>query len=128
MVRLRPWPKRYKQPERIQVARRNTASQQIKQSAYAVTNADKTDVLLYLIKGGRWHQTLVFTRTKRRADQVAEELLQEGVSAVAIHGDRHQRERLAALEAFTRRGRSTGGNRCGGTWPGYRSIASGGEL
>ncbi len=90
-----------KQPERIQVARRNTASQQVKQSAYAVTNADKTDVLLYLIKGGKWHQTLVFTRTKRRADQVAEELLQEGVSAVAIHGDRHQRERLAALEAFT---------------------------
>lgn len=89
------------QPERIQVARRNTASQQVKQSAYAVTNADKTDVLLYLIRGGNWQQTLVFTRTKRRADQVAEELQQEGVSAVAIHGDRHQRDRLAALEAFT---------------------------
>lgn len=89
------------QPERIQVARRNTASQQVKQSAYAVTNADKTDVLLYLIRGGNWQQTLVFTRTKRRADQVAEELQQEGISAVAIHGDRHQRDRLAALEAFT---------------------------
>lgn len=89
------------QPERIQVARRNAASQQVKQSAYAVTNADKTDVLCYLIQQGRWQQTLVFTRTKRRADQLTEELLEEGIAAVAIHGDRHQRERLAALQAFS---------------------------
>ncbi|MGB2131680.1 MAG: helicase-related protein, partial [Marinobacterium sp.] len=89
------------QPERIQVARRNATSQQVKQSAYAVTNADKTDVLCYLIQQGRWQQTLVFTRTKRRADQLTEELLEEGIAAVAIHGDRHQRERLAALQAFS---------------------------
>ncbi len=89
------------QPERIQVARRNAASQQVKQSAYAVTNADKTDVLSYLIREGDWRQTLVFTRTKRRADLVAAQLQEEGISALAIHGDRHQRERLAALQAFS---------------------------
>ncbi|WP_328515959.1 DEAD/DEAH box helicase [Marinobacterium weihaiense] len=90
-----------RQPQRIQVARRNAASQQVKQSAYAVTNADKTDVLSYLIREGQWQQTLVFTRTKRRADLVAEQLQGEGISALAIHGDRHQRERLAALQAFS---------------------------
>lgn len=89
------------QPERIQVARRNAASQQVKQSAYAVTNADKTDVLSYLIREGDWRQTLVFTRTKRRADLVAAQLQEEGISALAIHGDRPQRERLAALQAFS---------------------------
>lgn len=89
------------QPERIQVARRNAASQQVKQSAYAVTNADKTDVLSYLIREGNWQQTLVFTRTKRRADLVAAQLQEEGISALAIHGDRAQRERLAALQAFS---------------------------
>ncbi|GAA0694512.1 ATP-dependent RNA helicase RhlE [Marinobacterium maritimum] len=89
------------QPLRIQVTRRNAASQQVKQSAYAVTNADKTDVLSYLIREGDWRQTLVFTRTKRRADLVAAQLQEEGISALAIHGDRHQRERLAALQAFS---------------------------
>ena len=90
-----------KQPERVQVARRNAASQQVKQSAYAVTNADKTDVLSYLIREGNWQQTLVFTRTKRRADLVAAQLLDEGISTAAIHGDRSQRDRLAALQAFS---------------------------
>lgn len=89
-----------KSPARIQVARRNSTNRHIRQSAYAVTNADKTDVLLYLIQAGQWRQTLVFTRTKRRADQVASELQQEGVRALPLHGDVHQRERLRALEAF----------------------------
>ncbi|MBA4500963.1 DEAD/DEAH box helicase [Marinobacterium sp. 3-1745] len=89
------------QPERIQITRRNAASQQVKQSAYAVTNTDKTDVLAYLIREGNWQQTLVFTRTKRRADLVAAQLQDEGIGALAIHGDRHQRERLAALQAFS---------------------------
>lgn len=88
-------------PERIAVAARNSASTRVKQSAYAVDQADKVDVLSFLIRGGNWRQNLVFTRTKRRADQLALQLQEEGISALAIHGDRSQRERMPALAAFT---------------------------
>lgn len=88
-------------PQRIAIAARNSASKQVKQSAYAVDNADKADVLGFLIRGGNWQQTLVFTRTKKRADQLCAQLLEDGISAVAIHGDRTQRERMAALATFT---------------------------
>ncbi|PSL12523.1 ATP-dependent RNA helicase RhlE [Marinobacterium halophilum] len=90
-----------REPKRVAIAARNSASQQVKQSVYAVDNGDKADVLSFLIHGGNWRQTLVFTRTKKRADQLTAELLEEGISAVAIHGDRTQRERTAALAAFT---------------------------
>src|SRR5690554_450247 len=88
-------------PKRVAIAARNSASKQVKQSAYAVDNADKADVLGFLIRGGNWQQTLVFTRTKKRADQLCAQLLEDGISAVAIHGDRTQRERMAALATFT---------------------------
>jgi len=72
----------------------------VKQSIYAVERGDKADVLAFLIQAGNWQQTLVFTRTKAGADALTESLLAEGISAAAIHGDRKQRERLAALQQF----------------------------
>jgi len=44
--------------------------------------------------------TIVFCRTKRGADRLARRLDQAGVRAAAIHGDRSQRQREQALEAF----------------------------
>ncbi len=90
-----------REPKRISVSTRNSTTSQVKQVAYAVDNQDKSDILSYLINGGKWTQTLVFTRTKRRADQVSEFLQAEGISALAIHGDKIQRERTHALKAFT---------------------------
>ena len=46
--------------------------------------------------------TIVFCRTKRRADRVTRQLDKAGVSAAAIHGDRSQAQRERALDAFTR--------------------------
>lgn len=89
------------EPKRIAIAARNSASKQVKQSIYAVERGDKADVLAFLIQAGNWQQTLVFTRTKAGADALTESLLAEGISAAAIHGDRKQRERLAALQQFT---------------------------
>lgn len=89
------------EPKRISVSTRNSTTSQVKQVAYAVDNQDKPDILSYLINGGKWTQTLVFTRTKRRADQVSEFLQAEGISALALHGDKIQRERTHALKAFT---------------------------
>ena len=44
---------------------------------------------------------MVFCRTKRGADRVAQQLSAAGVSAVAIHGDRTQSQRERALAAFS---------------------------
>ena len=46
------------------------------------------------------NKTMVFTRTKRGADQVQRELRNEGVKALAIHGDLRQSQREQALEEF----------------------------
>jgi superfamily II DNA/RNA helicase len=46
--------------------------------------------------------TIVFCRTKRSADRIARQLGQHGVRAVAIHGDRSQKQRDRALESFVR--------------------------
>ena len=89
-------------PQRVSVARRNTTNNNITQRAYAVDRSDEADVLAYLIKGARWQQTLVFTRTKRRADELSDYLKHEGIIAAAIHGDKPQRERIAVLAAFAK--------------------------
>ncbi|WP_028469660.1 DEAD/DEAH box helicase [Neptunomonas japonica] len=89
-----------REPKRISVSTRNSTTSQVKQVAYAVDNQDKSEILSYLIKGGKWTQTLVFTRTKKRADLVTEFLQAEEVSSLAIHGDKLQRERTHALKAF----------------------------
>ena len=78
-------------PQRVQVAARNASAATVHQRAYAVDNADKADVLAYLIQGAHWRQTLVFTRTKRRADELCAALRAEGIDALAIHGDKPQR-------------------------------------
>lgn len=87
-------------PKKVRVAPRNSASQQVKQFAYSVDNADKSDVLSYLIKEGKWGQTLVFARTKNRVDLLVEYLQKEGIDAEAIHGDKSQRERTQTFKRF----------------------------
>jgi superfamily II DNA/RNA helicase len=52
---------------------------------------------------GKHGSTIVFCRTKRGADRVAKQLAREGVSAVAIHGDRSQGQRDRALASFQAR-------------------------
>lgn len=80
--------------------KRNSAAKTVQQIAYGVDNPNKAQALSYMIQGGSWKQVMVFTRTKKRADMVTEHLLNEGISAAAIHGDKRQRERMQALEQF----------------------------
>lgn len=88
------------QPKRINVAKRNSTAKTVQQLAYRVDGQDKADTLSYMIHGGQWQQVLVFTRTKKRADILTTHLLEEGISAAAIHGDKHQRARMQALAEF----------------------------
>jgi ATP-dependent RNA helicase RhlE len=60
----------------------------------------KAGLLVELLKRGVMPQALVFTRTKHRANQLAEHLSRCGVSAERIHGNRSQGQRTQALAGF----------------------------
>ncbi|UTW11536.1 DEAD/DEAH box helicase [Marinobacterium rhizophilum] len=94
-------PEFLQQPTWVRVTKRNSTAKTVLQFAYAVDQSDKCDVLSYLIQGGQWAQALVFTRTKKRADMVADYLQAEGIDARALHGDKPQRERVGVLAGFS---------------------------
>ncbi|TDT43128.1 ATP-dependent RNA helicase RhlE [Halospina denitrificans] len=87
-------------PELIETAARNSAGEQIDQSAYMVDSNRKRELLTHLIGTENWGQVLVFTRTKRGADQLAKQLEQDGIRSTAIHGDKSQGARTKALKQF----------------------------
>jgi ATP-dependent RNA helicase RhlE len=57
-------------------------------------------LLAHLIQEHNWFQVLVFTRTKHGANRLAEQLLKDGISALAIHGNKSQGARTRALSEF----------------------------
>ena len=61
---------------------------------------NKKALLSHLIKSGNWHQVLVFTRMKHGANRLAEFLNDEGITAMAIHGNKSQGARTKALADF----------------------------
>jgi ATP-dependent RNA helicase RhlE len=87
-------------PASVEVARRNTASELVTQSAYMVEKGIKRHLLSHLIKEGNWFQVLVFTRTKHGANRLAEQLCKDGIESLAIHGNKSQNARTRALAAF----------------------------
>jgi ATP-dependent RNA helicase RhlE len=84
----------------IEVARRNQTAETIAQKVHPVGREKKKALLSHLIKTGNWHQVLVFTRMKHGANRLAEFLNDEGISAMAIHGNKSQGARTKALAEF----------------------------
>ncbi|HEY6897248.1 MAG TPA: DEAD/DEAH box helicase [Rhodocyclaceae bacterium] len=89
-----------KQPVTVEVARRNAPAESVAQHVIPVDKEKKRDLLLHLFENHGWHQTLVFTRTKHGADALARKLVQAGIRAAAIHGDKTQGARTKALADF----------------------------
>lgn len=89
-------------PQLIEVARRNTISETISHLVHPVSTHVKRELLADLLKDGvdGLGQALVFVSTKFGCARLARHLQKEGISADAIHGDKSQLERTAALEAF----------------------------
>ncbi|BBI92938.1 putative RNA helicase [Serratia symbiotica str. Tucson] len=87
-------------PASVEVARRNTASEQIEQSVYFVDKKRKRELLSQMIGAGDWKQVLVFNRTKHGANHLAEQLNKDGITAAAIHGNKSQGARTRALADF----------------------------
>ena len=87
-------------PALIEVARRNTTSEQVSQLVYPVDNGRKRELLTYLITQNNWKQVLVFTRTKHGANKLTKQLEFDGIRAAAIHGNKSQGARTKALADF----------------------------
>lgn len=87
-------------PAMIEVARRNATAELITQKIYPVDRERKRALLTQLIKDNNWFQVLVFTRTKHGANNLAENLNKDGISAMAIHGNKSQAARTRALAEF----------------------------
>ena len=88
------------EPALIEVARRNQTAETIAQKVHPVGRERKKELLAHLIKSGNWHQVLVFTRMKHGANRLTDYLNDQGISAMAIHGNKSQSARTKALADF----------------------------
>ena len=91
-------------PVLVEVARSNATSENVSQKIYMVEQAKKQAFLTQLLKseadGNNVKQVIVFTKTKITASKLSRALQKEGIAADAIHGDKSQKERIEALDAF----------------------------
>lgn len=86
-------------PVRIEVHRSGTTAERAAQELFVVDRHEKMPLLLALLSRDE-DSTLVFVRTKHRADKIARALCQRGLSATRLHGDRSQSQRRHSLEGF----------------------------
>jgi ATP-dependent RNA helicase RhlE len=84
----------------IDVAPRNATVDVIDQVVHPVDRDRKRALLSSLISRNDWRQVLVFTRTKHGANKLAEQLNDDGIRALAIHGNKSQSARTRALAEF----------------------------
>ncbi len=89
-----------KSPVEIEIPKETATAERISQLMYAVEKSHKRELLSYLIGSKNWKQVLVFARTKHGADRLTKQLIQDGLSAIAIHGNKTQGARSRALSEF----------------------------
>lgn len=87
-------------PVEIEVAARNKPAELVQQLVLPVDKSRKRELLSYKIGAENWRQVLVFMRTKRGANRLAEQLTSDGIESVAIHGNKSQGARTRALSDF----------------------------
>ncbi len=89
-----------KNPALVEVTPRNTAAELVRQIVHPVDRERKRALLAHLIQSRGLEQVLVFTRTKHGANRLSEQLDKDGISSMAIHGNKSQPQRIKALEEF----------------------------
>ena len=89
-------------PERVEIAPQGRTVDRIDQGVYFVNAASKRALLSHLLADSSLERVIVFTRTKRGANRVAEALDKTGVPSEAIHGNKSQNARQRALDSFSR--------------------------
>ena len=89
-----------KDPLKVNLERTSLPATGVTQTVYPVPHHLKSDLLLKLTQSPDVKSVLVFTRTKHRADRLAQFLTKQGVPCGIIHGNRSQSQRSHALQAF----------------------------
>ena len=89
-------------PAEVSVTPVATTAERVDQHVFLVDGGAKRDMLVELMSDAQVSRAIVFTRTKRGADRVAQHLGAAGVGAEAIHGNKSQSQRLRALDGFRR--------------------------
>jgi ATP-dependent RNA helicase RhlE len=87
-------------PKRVEVTPVASTVDRIEQRVLMVEKADKPALLCDVLRHLEVDRAIVFTRTKHGADKVARKLLEDDVTAEAIHGNKSQNARQRALENF----------------------------
>ena len=89
-------------PVSLNIALKPTPAAGISHVAYPVPHELKSTLLLALLKQNMARSVLAFTRTKHRANRLADFLEKHGVACARIHGNRSQGQRTEALAGFKR--------------------------
>ena len=87
-------------PASINLERKAAPAVGIRQAIYPVREELKPALFVELMRRGDVGSVIVFTRTKHRANRLADYLASEGVPNAKIHGNRSQAQRTDALEGF----------------------------
>ena len=88
------------QPATLNLERKSQPAIGITQAVYPVARELKSGLILELVRQNVVRDAIVFTRTKHRANRLAEFLEKNGVSVAKIHGNRSQNQRTEALAGF----------------------------
>jgi ATP-dependent RNA helicase RhlE len=87
-------------PVSIQMQRQARPASGITQAVYPVSQELKSALVVHLLRQKTMTEALIFTRTKHRANRLADYLVRAGIRAERIHGNRSQPQRAAALAGF----------------------------
>ncbi len=91
-------------PVRVEVTPQASTAERVEQYAIFLNQAEKQALLTLKLRAGfadsSMDRALVFTRTKHGADRVVKHLVTAGINAAAIHGNKSQGQRTAAIKGF----------------------------
>ena len=87
-------------PVKVAVDPPATTAEMVEQKVFFVNKHDKKNLLIHLLEDPAIKSALIFTRTKHGANRVAGDLIKAGIRAEAIHGNKSQTARVAALTNF----------------------------
>lgn len=87
-------------PQVITIDDKTEVADSVEQLVYTVDADRKRELLSYLIGSKNWQQVLIFTRTKKTADELAKEMGKDGIKTQSLHGDKSQGTRDKALLDF----------------------------
>ncbi len=89
-------------PVQVSVNPENATADTVEQWVYPVDKKRKPELLSHLVRENSWNQVLIFTRTKHGANRLTKQLEKDGIRSAAIHGNKSQNARTAALDSFKR--------------------------